>query len=340
MPPLLTEETTKAICDRLLELRQSQTRRFAVVLHGGEPLMLGARRLEQLLSALRGVLPYEYPIGIQTNGILITSEILTICDSAHVTLSVSIDGPPDVHDQFRIGKKGEGTHAQVISAISLLREHPNSRHLFTGVLAVINPLSDPKRIYNYLKQLGVPSVDFLYRDGNHAKLPFGKLSTDTSEYGAWLIEILDLYLADRQPPRIRILDDLIKLSMGGRGSKEGIGDDNYGIIIVDTDGSISKNDTLKSTKPGADLFEQKWTIYTHSLIDILATSEFKSYYTLQQPTAPKCRACPELKVCGGGMPLHRWNDENGLDNPSVYCSDQMALISAIRQRLKTAGFAA
>jgi uncharacterized protein len=302
--------------------------------------MLGARRLEQLLNALRGVLPDEYPIGIQTNGILITPEILSICENTRVTLSVSIDGPPDVHDRFRIGKKGEGTHAQTLAGISLLRQHPNSSQLFTGVLVVVNPFSDPKRIYDYLKQLEVPSADFLYRDGNHTKLPFGKSSNSSTEYGTWLIKILDLYLVDTHPPRIRILDDLIKLSMGGKGSKEGIGDDNYGIIIIDTDGSISKNDTLKSTKPGADLFEHSWTVHTHSLTSILKTPEFKRYYTLQQPTASKCKACSELKVCGGGMPLHRWSDENGLDNPSVYCSDQLLLISAIRQRLEAAGFAA
>jgi uncharacterized protein len=340
MPALVSEETTEVICRRLLELRQWQTHRFAVVLHGGEPLMLGARRLEQLLKSLRYALPSEYPIGIQTNGVLLTREILDACANADVTLSVSVDGPEVVHDRFRIGKKGEGTHAQTVAGVALLREHQSSDRLFSGVLAVIDPFSDPGLVYRYLKGLGAPSIDFLYRDGNHSKLPFGKLTVDSTEYAQWLTGLLDVYLADPQPPRIRFLDDLMRLTMGGRGIKEGLGEADYGILIVDTDGSITKNDTLKSTRPGADRFDEKWSVHTHSVIDILATDEFRQYYALQQPTAAKCRSCPELRVCGGGMPLHRWSDANGLGNPSVYCADQLALIGAIRQRLKRAGLAA
>ena len=337
MPALISEETTEAICRRLSELCKWQSRRFAVVLHGGEPLMLGPRRLEKLLMSLRTVLTSDYPIAIQTNGVLLTPEILDVCDLADITLSVSIDGPAAVHDRFRIGKKGEGTHSQTIAGITLLKEHPNSKRLFSGILAVIDPFSDPATVYHYLKGLGAPSIDFLYRDGNHSKLPYGKLSLDSTEYAQWLTVVLDLYLSDPPPPRIRFLDDLIKLSLGGQGTKEGVGEHEYGIFIIDTDGSVSKNDTLKSTKPGADRFEEKWSVHSHNLSDILATDEFRQYYTLQHPTAAKCKVCPELKVCGGGMPLHRWRDDNGLDNPSAYCADQQALIEAIRKRMKLAG---
>ena len=337
MPALMSEETVAATCDCLSELRQGQAHRFAVVLHGGEPLMLGARRLRQFLTAIRNALPIDYPIGIQTNGVLITSEVLDICAEADVSLSVSVDGPAMIHDRYRIGKKGEGTHGQTVAGIELLRSHPKAAKLFSGVLAVIDPFSDPAAVYWYLKGLGASSIDFLYRDGNHSKLPFGKISFHSTEYAQWLTAILDLYLADSHPPRIRFLDDLIKLSLGGQGSKEGLGETDYGIVIIDADGSVAKNDTLKSTMPGADRFSEKWTVQTHNLIDVLTTKEFRQYHALQRPTSSKCQKCDELHVCGGGMPLHRWSDTNEFDNPSVYCADQLALIGAIRHRLMQAG---
>jgi uncharacterized protein len=37
------------------------------------------------------------------------------------------------------------------------------------------------------------------------------------------------------------------------------------------------------------------------------------------------------------MPLHRWRDGSGFDNPSIYCADQRHLIRAIRNRLHRAG---
>ena len=107
-------------------------------------------------------------------------------------------------------------------------------------------------MYEFLKATGAPSFDFLYRDGNHDVLPPGKSQTDSTEYGDWMVRMLDHYLADRTPPRIRVLDDLIRLVLGGYGRKEGIGQEEYGILVIDTDGRITRNDTLKVAYPGAD----------------------------------------------------------------------------------------
>jgi uncharacterized protein len=133
------------------------------------------------------------------------------------------------------------------------------------------------------------------------------------------------------------LDDVIKLSLGGKGIKEGLGDTDYGIAIVDTDGTITKNDTLKSSFDGADRFDTTWSVHTHRLSEILETPEFARYHALQRPTARQCQSCAYLRVCGGGMPLHRWSNERQFDNPSVYCNDQKSLIGKVVLRLKQEG---
>lgn len=337
MPALMSEQTVQAVGEALYRLRGEQELPFAVVLHGGEPLMLGRRRLEQVLRELRNVLPAErYPLSLQTNGTLITREILDVCADLSTSISVSLDGTKVINDRFRIGKRGEGTHDDAVRGIRLLREHRHSQALFSGILTVIHPFSSPVETYRYLKSLGAPSIDFLYRDGNHTAMPFGKASFESTEYADWLIEVLDEYLADPQPPRIRFLDDLIKLCLGGRGLKEGCGQECFGIAIIDTDGTVNKNDTLKSTFAGADRFSERWSVHTHPLADVFASEEFRAYAQIQRPTSPACQSCPDLAVCGGGMPLHRWREGSGLDNPSVYCSDQRRLIDAIRQRLRSA----
>lgn len=340
MPALMSEATVAALCQRLSELAREQSRKFAVVLHGGEPMMMGPRRLKGLLAALRGVLSSDYPIAIQSNGVLLTKEILDVCDEADVSLSISIDGPEEVHDRFRVGKKGQGTHGATCAGIALLKAHPSANRLFSGVLAVIDPCSPPAEVYAYLASLGAPSIDFLYRDGNHSVLPYGKAAVESVEYGQWLEVVLGCYLADPNPPKVRFLDDLIKLVLGGKGVKEGLGEMDYGILIVDTNGSITKNDTLKSTEPGADRFEQAWSVHTHGFSEVVRSEEFFRYHEIQRPTAPKCRSCAEVSVCGGGMPLHRWSKEEGLNNPSVYCSDQLHIIGSIRKRLRSEGLIA
>lgn len=325
LPKRMCLNTQERVIEQLGVLYRRQDHPFAVVLHGGEPLLLGAERLKRLLDGLRLVLPTDCSISIQTNGVLISDEILDICAIQGVCLSVSLDGPAEVHDAWRVDRRDRATHASVLAGIDRLKNHPAGDGLFSGVLAVVDPQSAPADIYAYFKALGVPSVDFLYRDGNRSKLPHGKSSVDSVEYGMWMSGILAAYLADRNPPRIRVLDDMMKLMLGGSGVKEGVGLTDFGIAVIDTDGSITKTDTLKSSAPG-DRFQEPCSVHTHELADVVVSGEFTDYHDQQRPTSPICAACPHLGVCGGGMLTHRYDEQNGYDNPTVFCADQKLLI--------------
>jgi uncharacterized protein len=145
--------------------------------------------------------------------------------------------------------------------------------------------------------------------------------------------LLTTYAADPNPLPIRVLDDMLKVLLGGAASKEGLGVTDFSILIIDTDGTFMKNDTLKSTYNGADQFTQPVNVRDANLLDFLASPEYASYRAMQQPTNAKCLTCPALNVCGGGMILHRYHPDSGFDNPSIYCADQLHLVSAMRRLL-------
>lgn len=329
----MTPDTIGALCDSLSLIVSQQRKCFSIVLHGGEPFLLGEARLRFLLKSLREAVPEHYPISIQTNGMLITTLILDICSTYKVSVAVSIDGPEEVHNKYRITHNDQGTFDKVLEGINILKSHPDAQFLYAGLLAVIDPLSDPAEVYSFFKELEAPSVDFLYKDGNHSKLPLNKSAVYSVEYGNWMVNLLEIYLNDPQPIKVRVLDDMIKSLLGGVVTKEGLGLTDFAIVIVDTDGTIMKNDTLKSTYNGADKFDQPLNIKDASLLDFLDSAEFDTYRKMQRPTNSKCLSCSELHVCGGGMILNRWSKENGFDNPSVYCADQLHLIKAIRKTL-------
>ena len=337
MPKLMSPDTMEATVRALSRLLADQNAGFAVVLHGGEPLLLGSRRLERVLSSLRTALTPLCTLNIQTNGMIISDQILDICALYECSLSISLDGPSEIHNRWRLGHNGQPTHDRVLGGIDKLRSHPSSSSLFSGLLAVIDPTSDPMAVYKHLKSMHPPSIDFLYRDGNHNKLPPGKHSLCSTEYGTWLCDLFDIYVADPTPPRIRLLDDLTKLILGGSSQKEGVGLTDFGILVIEPDGTIAKNDTLKSSFNGADRFANTWTVYNHDLSDLTDSDEFTQFHTLQRPSARRCAVCPELTVCGGGMPLHRWSDALAYANPSIYCNDQLTLINHIRLQLRAFG---
>ena len=250
LPKLIADNTIGAIADSLGNLSQRQSRAFSIVLHGGEPLLLGEKKLNYLLASLRTRIPAHYPIGIQTNGLLISDPILDICVRYNTTVAVSLDGPANINDAHRVDHRARGTYERVMAGIALLNGRKERKDLFAGLLAVINPTSNPETIYEFFKSINAPSVDFLYRDGNHSRLPGGKRSIESIEFGTWMARLLEVYLSDPDPLEIRVLDDMLRILLGGSSTKEGLGTDNFGIVIIDTDGSFTKNDTLKSAYPG------------------------------------------------------------------------------------------
>ncbi len=328
-PKRLGTAVADAIVEQLADLRGRQGRGFSIVLHGGEPLLLGRERLEALFAALTAAVP-DCGLHLQTNGTLLSHAILDLCADYGVGISISLDGPETVNDRFRVDHQSVGSFARVMAAVEGLRAHRAAERLFAGLLAVVDPRSDPDEVYAFFKRTGTPSVDFLYRDGNHDVLPFGKTSFASTEYGQWMCRLADLYLSDPSPPRIRVIDDIIKLLLGGAARKEGVGVSDYGIVVIETDGTIAKNDTLKSTTDAGDAFANRWSLMRDRLVDVVQTVEFTDYHASQRPISATCRVCDKLAVCGGGMPTHRFSAARGLDNPTVFCADQKMLIERLR----------
>ena len=328
----------RAVHDRLVDQARQQDRGFAVVLHGGEPLLADFHDLEQFLHGLRGELPAgSYPFSIQTNGSRLSRAWLDLFADSCTSVSVSIDGPRYVNDIARVGHRGDSTFKETVRGIELLMAHPKRDFLFAGTLSVIQPSTSARGTYDFLKNLGSPSMDFLFQDGNHDRRPPGKSEFETLEYGTWLAQLLDVYLADPSPVPVRILDDTIKLCLQGAARKEGLGDSTFSILIIESNGDIRKNDTLRASHAGADVFRKAWNVTSDSLADVLASPEYRHSLDLQRPTSSMCQACKLLPVCGGGMPLYRWSSESEYNNASVYCRDHAYFIRHVLSRLREAG---
>ena len=337
-PKRMRRDVVEAVRERLIEQSGRQETGFAVVLHGGEPLLLEFDELAALLRGLRAHLsPDRYPISIQTNGMLLCENLLDLFAETRTSVSVSIDGPQEANDLARLDHRGRSTYAATIRGIQLLESHSESEFLFAGTLSVIQPAVSPGHVYEFLKALGTPNMDFLLQDGNHDRLPPGKSHFSSTEYGQWLTGLVDLYLMDPAPVPIRLVDDTIKLCLGGTSRKEGRGKEQHGILIIETDGEIRKNDTLRASYEGADRFAARWNVTTTPLSRVLASQEYVAYTGMQVPTCSVCADCDLLAVCGGGMPLYRWSAERGYDNPSVYCHDHAAFIRHAVTRLHEFG---
>jgi uncharacterized protein len=127
----------------------------------GEPL-LGMERLKQLHELMlkaREVSGAPLPeVSITTNGILVDDHVADWLASTGWRIKVSIDGPPSVHDRYRVGRDGEGTYDKVAAATRRLLERCSER---LSVAAVLCHGTDPAEVFEAIAGLGVRRIELV-----------------------------------------------------------------------------------------------------------------------------------------------------------------------------------
>ncbi len=119
---LLDPEKARRAARHLVEA-SGERGSVTLVLFGGEPLLnLPAMRAaveEAEASAARAGKTVQ--LSLTTNGTCFTPEVVRFLRDHRISVSVSIDGPPDVHDENRCYTSGGGTYADVVQGVALLR---------------------------------------------------------------------------------------------------------------------------------------------------------------------------------------------------------------------------
>lgn len=298
-----------------------------VVLHGGEPLLAGPDRIAHCATEIRAAVgtAADVLISLQTNGMLLDADYHRLFHRLSIRVGVSLDGDRAAHDRHRRRRDGRGSHADVVRALRDLSSG-RSRSLFSGVLCTIDLRNDPVATYESLLEFRPPKIDFLLPQGNWLRPPpMRDAGSSETPYAKWLIAVFDRwYGATPQETRVRMFDEIIHVTLGGRSRVEGIGVNQPATIVVETDGAIERSDMLTAAYEGAG------STGLH-----VAEDSFDAALARCVPPqrAKVCADCDLYRVCGGGLYEHRFNPERGFDNASVYCPDLYRLISQIRSRL-------
>lgn len=330
-PPFMSRETMAVAARRIAEHAVAhQLPRVDVVLHGGEPLLVGLSGLDHCLGVLRSVVGSVTELGlqVQTNGIRLDEAILSLFTRYGVRVGVSLDGDRRAHDRHRVRANGTGTYDRVAASLRLLGK-PEHRAVFGGVLCTVDTANDPVRTYEELLRFTPPAVDFLLPLGNWSAPPPGRdpLSTGTP-YADWLINVFQRwYRAPVPETDVRLFSSVIGMLLGTPTRTETLGGAPMVSIVVETDGMIEMSDTLASTYRGAAATFR--SVVDHAFDDVLGLPGVVALQAGAEALCARCRHCRLRRVCGGGLPAHRYRAENGLDNPSVYCPDLMAIIDHI-----------
>ncbi|MFC0532767.1 FxsB family cyclophane-forming radical SAM/SPASM peptide maturase [Phytohabitans kaempferiae] len=327
-PRAITPETVQAAAKRIAE--HASTHGLAevqVILHGGEPLLLGAAGLDAVLADLRaGIGPSaRLDLRMQSNGVLLSTAICDVLLRHGVRVGISLDGDRAANDRHRRFASGASSHAQVRRALALLRR-PRYRPIYAGILCTVDLANDPIGVYEALLAEDPPRIDLLLPHATWDHPP-PRPPGDPTPYATWLARVHDRWSADGRPVPIRLFDSLTSTVLRGPSGTEAVGLDPADVVVIETDGTWEQADSLKTAYDGAA--RTGLDVFAHSVDEVAGHPGIAGRQSGLAGVCATCRACPVVERCGGGLFAHRHRSGSGFDNPSVYCADLKTLIERV-----------
>ncbi|HEY2790964.1 MAG TPA: FxsB family cyclophane-forming radical SAM/SPASM peptide maturase, partial [Micromonosporaceae bacterium] len=333
-PLFMTPATARRSAQRIAE--HASTHHLATVrliLHGGEPLLIGPERLDELLTLLRDEIGDAAAVEfrMQTNGILLSDAVCDLLRRHDVTVGVSLDGDAAANDAHRLYPNGNSSYPETVRGIDRLRtSYPST---YGGILCTIDLRNDPIRTYESIAAHAPPRIDFLLPHATWDNPP-SRPDGPPAAYGRWLGTVYRRWDADGRPMDVRLFTSLLATAAGGRSTSEWVGLSRADLAVIETDGTWEQADSLKTAYDGAP--RTGLSVFTHSVDQVAATPGIARRQLGLADLSDECRACPVVRQCGGGLYAHRYRTGTGFDNPSVYCEDLKELIRIVNEGLPAA----
>lgn len=327
-PKAIAAATVRQAAHRIGEhAGQHELGQVHIVLHGGEPLLLGYDGLLEVITVLRSVIDpvTGLDLRVHTNGVLLDERLCSLFAEYDVRVGVSLDGDQSANDRHRRFVTGKSSYRQVREALALLRK-PEYRHLYTGILCTVDVRNDPAAVYQALLAEEPPRVDLLLPHATWDQPPY-RPPGERTPYAAWLGQIHSLWLADGRPVPIRFFDSLLAAWRGRPSGSEAAGLDPVDLLVIETDGSWEQTDSLKTafhSAPATGL-----DVFSHSVDEAAAHPGVAARQTGIEALCMTCRQCQVVRACGGGLYAHRYKSVNGFNNPSAYCEDLKVLVPQV-----------
>ncbi|HEY86188.1 MAG TPA: anaerobic sulfatase maturase [Chloroflexi bacterium] len=305
---------------------------------GGEPTLMG---LDFFKRAMEFQQKYRKPgmridNALQTNGATLDDDWGRFFHEHNFLIGLSVDGPRDLHNAYRINKGGAGSFDQVMRGWEYLKKHRVEFNILCTVHAA--NANHPLEVYRFfrdeLKTQFVQFIPIVERD-NETGFQEGNKVTNRSvtgkQYGDFLIAIFDEW-ARRDAGRtyVQIFDVALGAWLGQEPSL---------CIFRPTCGdalAMEHNGDLFSCDHFVEPNYRLGNIKEIPLVEMAAADQQKQFGQAKKDTLPRyCRECEVRFACNGGCPknriLHTPDGEPGLN---YLCEGYKAFFTHIDQPMR------
>jgi len=195
----MNDEVLESFIRQLIESHRSP--QVTVAWQGGEPTLMGVdfyrRAIEYQGKYRKSGMAFENTM--QTNGTLLDDEWCQFFKENNYLIGISIDGPRDLHDAYRVDKGGRGTFDTVMRGLRLLQKHG----VEYNILVTVNRTNAdyPLEVYRFLRDEAkttwiqfIPVIERITKDGHTIYQRGSKVSERSvrpEQFGRFLIRVFD-----------------------------------------------------------------------------------------------------------------------------------------------------
>ena len=292
---------------------------YTFVWLGGEPLLAGVDFFHHIDDCQKQFLKgKKIRNRIQTNALSLDDRWINFLLYSTFKIGISIDGPKDIHDHYRIDADGKGSFGRVYENLKKCQ----AAGIKFGAIATITNVGvqQPERIFDFFVDNGIKGfgLNFVYEVEQEKPLPF---SVTVDHYAEFMIRIFDMWMeADDANLRIREIDNFLVGLFGGRPRGCMFNGSCGNFFSVGINGEIFPCERL----PEQTLFGN---LIDTSLQSCLASPEYHQHKKEVGTLPAQCNNCRWLNACRGGCTHYR---NNG--NP-IFCSGNKKIFQHIANRL-------
>jgi uncharacterized protein len=331
-PKIMKKETVIKLLEKIKEHCQKyKLDSFLIVFHGGEPLLAGIDFFNTFVELYKNIYQdsdITLKFTMQSNGVLLNDELTKNLKNLNIQIGISIDGTKKSNNDNRIFHNGNGSYTDILNGFNSVKKIFGSS--YANCLCVIDVNEKPIEVYEHFKKIEVNNLNLLFPDFTIDDKQNG---IEIPNLGEWLIEMYDIWDADRTINKISPFAEITGLILGiEECGSEAIGKRENKTIVIETNGNIEAVDTLKICEN--NFTKTTLNIFNNNLNDIYSSNSLATeYYLSHENLCKKCSNCDLEEICGGGFIAHRYSSINRFDNPTVYCEDLAKLICHIQNKL-------
>lgn len=313
------------------QLMSLASKNVTFIWHGGEPLLAGKDFFEEAICVQRQYQKGNEKIvnNIQTNATLLNQEWVEFLQRNNFNISVSLDGPNEIHNMHRLYPSGNKSFTSVMQGIRLLID----KNLKFGLLAVLtkDSIKEASQIYNFFVTNGVKSFDFLpcIEVNKYTGEMIGS-SITSSEFADFMIQVFDLWIEDDNPDiRIRYLDNILTGLLGGKPTLCKFAGTCSNFLTIDCNGDIYPCDNF------VGYGELKFgNILDDNLHNILESGKYKDFSANTKTIKPECLNCEWYQICHGGCPYYSYMRGQNFSRENYFCEARKSIFKYVEKRVK------